>query len=56
MTPDDPDDPDDPWVYRVEFPRYDKTWRVVFTDDMPPRMLLDVLSFQKRPGWRNPRR
>ena len=48
--------PDDPWVYRVEFPRYDKTWRVVFTDDMPPRLLLDVLSFQKRPGWRNPRR
>jgi len=28
----------------------------VFTDDMPPRLLLDVLSFQKRPGWRNPRR
>src|SRR5215468_6911650 len=46
--------PDYPWVYRVEFPRYDKTWRVVFTDDMPPRLLLDVLSFQKRPGWRNP--
>src|SRR5262249_17537502 len=48
--------PGDPWVYRVEFPRYDKAWRVVFTDDMPPRLLLDVLSFQKRPGWRNPRR
>src|SRR5262249_60573009 len=48
--------PDDPWVYRVEFPRYDKTRRVVFTDDMPPRLLLDVLSFQKRPGWREPRR
>ena len=26
--------PDDPWVYRVEFPRYGKTWRVVFTDDI----------------------
>ena len=51
-----PDDPDDPRVYRVEFPRYDKTWRVVFTDDTPPRLLLDVLSFQKRPDWRNPRR
>ena len=50
-----PDDPDDPRVYRVEFPRYGKTWRVVFTDDTPPRLLLDVLSFQKRPGWRNPR-
>ena len=42
--------PDDPWVYRVEFPRYDKTWRVVFTDDMPPRLLLDVLSFQSGPA------
>jgi hypothetical protein len=51
-----PDDPDDPRVYRVEFPRYDKTWRVVFTEDTPPRLLLDVLSFQRRPGWRNPRR
>lgn len=51
-----PDDPDDPRVYRVEFPTYDKTWRVVFTDDTPPRLLLDVLSFQKRPDWRNPRR
>jgi len=51
-----PDDPDDPRVYRVGFPRYDKSWRVVFTDGTPPRLLLDVMSFQKRPGWRNPRR
>jgi CubicO group peptidase (beta-lactamase class C family) len=51
-----PDDPEDPRVYRVEFPKYDKTWRVVFTDDTPARLLLDVLSFQKRPDWRNPRR
>jgi CubicO group peptidase (beta-lactamase class C family) len=51
-----PDDPEDSRVYRVEFPRYDKTWRVVFTDDTPPRLLLDVMSFQKRPDWRNPRR
>ena len=49
------DDPDDPRVYRVGFPRFDKTSRVVFTDDTPPRLLLDVMSFQKRPGWRNPR-
>jgi hypothetical protein len=28
----------------------------VFTEDTPPRLLLDVLSFQKRPDWRNPRR
>jgi hypothetical protein len=51
-----PDDPEDPRVYRVEFPRYDKTWRVVFTDDTPVRLLLDVLSFRKQPCWRNPRR
>ena len=51
-----PDDPGDPRVYRVEFPRYDKTLRVVFTDDTPPRVLLDVRSFQKRPDWKNPRR
>ena len=51
-----PDDPEDPRVYRVESPRYAKTWRVVFTDDMPPRLLLDVMSFQKRPDWKNPRR
>jgi CubicO group peptidase (beta-lactamase class C family) len=51
-----PDDPEDARVYRVEFPRYDKTWRVVFTADTPPRLLLDVMSFQKRPDWRNPRR
>jgi CubicO group peptidase (beta-lactamase class C family) len=50
-----PDDPGDPRVYRVQLPRYDKTWRVVFTDDMPPRLLLDVMSFEKRPAWRNPR-
>jgi CubicO group peptidase (beta-lactamase class C family) len=50
------DDPGDPRVYRVEFPRYGKTWSVVFTDDTPPRLLLDVMSFQKRPDWRNPRR
>jgi hypothetical protein len=51
-----PDDPEDPRVYRVELPRYDKTWRAVFTDEMPPRLLLDVMSFQKRPDWKNPRR
>jgi hypothetical protein len=51
-----PDDPGDPRVYRVEFPKYDKTWRVVFTDDTPARLLLDVMSFQKRPDWNNPRR
>jgi CubicO group peptidase (beta-lactamase class C family) len=51
-----PDEPDDPHVFRVEFPNYDKTWRVVFTDDTPPRLLLDVMSFLKRREWQNPRR
>jgi hypothetical protein len=43
-------------AYRIESREYDKTWRVVFTDDTPPRLLLDVMSFEKRPGWQNPRR
>ncbi len=51
-----PDDSDDPRVFHIELPTYDKTSKVVFTDDMPPRLLLDVMSFQKRPDWRNPRR
>jgi hypothetical protein len=51
-----PDEPDDPHVYRVELPHYAKALRVVFTDDMPPRLLLDVMSFQKRREWQNPRR
>jgi CubicO group peptidase (beta-lactamase class C family) len=46
-----PDDPEDPRVFRVEFPAYGKTWRVVFTEETPPRLLLDVISFEKRlPG------
>jgi hypothetical protein len=56
-----PDDPDDPWVFRVEFPGYGKTSRVVFTRRQEGgratmRLLMDVLSFQKRPNIRNPRR
>jgi CubicO group peptidase (beta-lactamase class C family) len=48
-----PDDPDDPWVFRVEFPEYGKSSRVVFTGG---QLLLDVLSFRKRPDLRNPKR
>jgi hypothetical protein len=51
-----PDDPDDPQVFRVVMPQYGRTDRVVFTNDMPPRLLLDVMSFEKRPNARNPRR
>jgi CubicO group peptidase (beta-lactamase class C family) len=56
-----PDDPDDPWVFRVEFPDFGKTSRVVFSrrpedEGAPMRLLLDVMSFHKRPEVRNPRR
>ena len=51
-----PDDPDDPRVFRVVMPQYGRTVRVVFTDDRPRRLLLDVMSFEKRPDARNPRR
>jgi CubicO group peptidase (beta-lactamase class C family) len=56
-----PDDPDDPWVFRVEFPDYGKSFRVVFSPrsedgGAPMRLLLDVMSFQQRPEVRNPRR
>jgi CubicO group peptidase (beta-lactamase class C family) len=53
-----PDDPDDPWVFRVEIPEYGKNLRVVFAraPDGGMRLLMDVLSFRKRPDVRNPRR
>ena len=56
-----PDDPDDPWVFRVEFPDFGKTSRVVFSrgpedEGAPMRLLLDVMSFHKRSEVRNPRR
>jgi CubicO group peptidase (beta-lactamase class C family) len=56
-----PDDPDDPWVFRVEFPDYGKSSRVVFSRGpegrgAPMRLVLDVMSFHKRPEVRNPRR
>jgi hypothetical protein len=50
-----PDDPDDPRVYRIVFPQWDSTGRVVLTHDTPPRLLIDVMSFEKRPDWQNPR-
>lgn len=56
-----PDDPDDPWVFRVELPAYGKNYRVVFAgrpegEGTATRLLLEVLSFQKRPDIQNPRR
>ena len=55
-----PDDPDDPWVFRVEIPEYGKSSRVVFSGrpedgGAAMRLLMDVMSLQKRPEVRNPR-
>jgi hypothetical protein len=54
-----PDEPDDPWVFRVEIPEYGKNMRVAFAqapEDGGMRLLMEVLSFRKRPDVRNPRR
>jgi len=55
-----PDDPGDPWVFRAELPDFGKSVRVVFTggpdEGGATRLLMDLLSFQKRPEVRNPRR
>jgi CubicO group peptidase (beta-lactamase class C family) len=56
-----PDDPDDPYVFRVEIPEYGKNYRVVFArgpggEETDARLLLEVMSFRKRPDARNPRR
>lgn len=51
-----PDDPVDPRVFRVALPGYDKTLQVVFTEDTPQRLLLELMSFAKRPDRQNPRR
>jgi hypothetical protein len=54
-----PDDPDDPWVFRIYFPEFGMEFRVVF-DGGPKagtatRLLLDVMSFDRRPDLHNPR-
>ena len=51
-----PDDPDDPRVFRVVHPEYGWNMGVVFTEDTPPRLLLELMSFGRRPDWQNPRR
>ena len=54
-----PDDPDDPWVFRIYFPEFGMNLRVVFDggpEDRPAtRLLLDLMSFYRRPDLRNPR-
>jgi CubicO group peptidase (beta-lactamase class C family) len=56
-----PDDLHDPWVFRAEFPEFGMSQRVVFNKAppdaaIPPRLLIDLFSFHKRPDARNPRR
>lgn len=51
-----PDHPDDPWVFRVQIPGFGMDLRVVFQDGPQPRLLMDVMSFRKRPDVLNPRR
>jgi CubicO group peptidase (beta-lactamase class C family) len=54
-----PDDPDDPWVFRIYFPEFDMQFRVVFDggpeDGAARSLLMDVMSFERRPDFRNPR-
>ena len=53
-----PDDPDDPRVFRIYFPEFGMNFRVVFdgpTYRSATRLLMDVMSFEKRPDSRNPR-
>lgn len=41
---------------RVVFPQYGRTDRVVFAEGVTRRLLLDVMSFERRPDALNPRR
>lgn len=54
-----PDDPDDPWVFRIYFPEFGMNLRVVFDggseQGAATRLLLDVMSFERRPDFLNPR-
>jgi CubicO group peptidase (beta-lactamase class C family) len=54
-----PDDPNDPSVFRIYFPEFGMDLRVVFgggpKDAAATRLLLDVMSFDRRPDLRNPR-
>jgi CubicO group peptidase (beta-lactamase class C family) len=54
-----PDDPDDPRVFRIYFPEFGMNLRVVFDggpeEGTATRVLLDVMSFDRRPDLRNPR-
>jgi hypothetical protein len=54
-----PDDPDDPWVFRIYFPEFGMNLRVVFNggrkQGAATRLVLDEMSFERQPDFRNPR-
>ncbi len=54
-----PDDPDDPRVFRIYLPEFGMNLRVVFDGGSEggtaTRLLLDLMSFERRPDLRNPR-
>jgi CubicO group peptidase (beta-lactamase class C family) len=54
-----PDDPDDPWVFRLYFPEFGMDFRVVFDPEgkegATARLFMDVMSFERRPDFGNPR-
>jgi hypothetical protein len=55
-----PDDPDDPWSFRVYFPEFGMDLRVGFARGRGPRMathlFVNLMSFERRPDFGNPRR
>jgi hypothetical protein len=56
-----PDDPGDPQVFRAELAEFGMSIPVAFSGGSAPgegatRLLLDLMSFRKRPAVRNPRR
>jgi CubicO group peptidase (beta-lactamase class C family) len=56
-----PDDPADPKVFRAEFSEFGLSMRVVFSGaseagTADTRLVLDLMSFRRRPDVRNPRR
>ena len=54
-----PDDPDDPWVFRTYMPEFGMNFRVVFDggpmDGTATRLLLDMMTLDRQPDFRNPR-
>jgi CubicO group peptidase (beta-lactamase class C family) len=54
-----PDDPDDPWVFRIYMPEFGMNLHVVFvggpTDGTVTRLVLDVMTLERKPDFRNPR-